>query len=158
MSILNLETVNSLYYASESISTLYFFVVGVFIEKVHSKRKYRDESGRRTPPRSLFSIDNVNSRFFNGPGCRSCLHHYHCQRLSSCSNYQVDYRAFKLYLNVRMFLVMACEFDLVTAVLGGSNTLELRWFSTEELLEEQEYCLTLRLCRLMDGFFNEWRL
>ena len=63
----------------------------------------------------------------------------------------------------QLSLILTCsdmlteEFDLITAVLAGSNTLELRLFAPEEILDVQEQVLTDRLCRSMDRFHDEWR-
>ena len=47
--------------------------------------------------------------------------------------------------------------ELVTAVLAGNNTLELRLFSGVSLECHRELVLNRRLCRLMDLFHEDWR-
>ena len=49
------------------------------------------------------------------------------------------------------------EFELVTAVMAGTKTLELRVLSTTQPTDDQESCLTRRLCRLMDSYASDWR-
>ena len=52
---------------------------------------------------------------------------------------------------------MTNEFDIWTAVLAGSNSLELRVLSTESITVSDEQRLTRKLCRLMDIFGDDWR-
>ena len=47
--------------------------------------------------------------------------------------------------------------EMVTAILAGDNTLELRVFSEQIVAAHQEVTLTKRLCRLMDLFQEDWQ-
>ena len=50
--------------------------------------------------------------------------------------------------------------EIVTAVLSGTRTLELRVFSAADaahVSSQQEIQLTRRLCRLMDRHYENWQ-
>ena len=46
--------------------------------------------------------------------------------------------------------------ELLTAILAGDRTLELRIFVDQEITDDLEERLTARLCRLMDNKQTEW--
>ena len=53
-------------------------------------------------------------------------------------------------------LTLRDNFELVTAVLAGDNTLQLRVFSTATICVSEEQLLTRRLCKLMNRHQVGW--
>ena len=49
------------------------------------------------------------------------------------------------------------EAELLTAVLAGDRTMEVRIFGTEDITEEDEKELTGKLCRLMSANKSYWK-
>ena len=49
----------------------------------------------------------------------------------------------------------AYDVQLITAVLSGDRTLELRIFGLQELTASQERRLTARLCRFSENIFQK---
>ena len=47
--------------------------------------------------------------------------------------------------------------EIVTAILAGSRSLEVRVFMEAELLLAEEQMLTRRLCRLVDTYEDDWK-
>ena len=48
------------------------------------------------------------------------------------------------------------EFDMLTAIIAGDKTLQLRVFSPVGISTAEELLLTARLCKLMDRYQDQW--
>ena len=53
-------------------------------------------------------------------------------------------------------LIFRDDFDIITAILAGDKTMELRVFSPVGIAVSEEILLTARLCRLMDRYQLQW--
>ena len=49
------------------------------------------------------------------------------------------------------------EFEIITAILAGDNSLELRVFTPHYVSVADENALTACLCRLMDQWSSSWK-
>ena len=49
------------------------------------------------------------------------------------------------------------EFELITAILAGDNSLEMRVFTPHEINATEEGRLTTRLCKLMNNWNTHWK-
>jgi len=57
---------------------------------------------------------------------------------------------------IHIDIVFRDQFELITAVLSGDNTLQLRVFSPAAVSVTDEVSLTARLCKLMDRYQHLW--
>ena len=62
-----------------------------------------------------------------------------------------------MVLFLLVVLKLHIDMELVTAVLSGTRTLEIRIFSTIDVSMGTEKTITRRLCRAMDLFDSKWQ-
>ena len=59
-------------------------------------------------------------------------------------------------MSVAIKIILHFQMELLTAVLSGARTLELRVFTEADLPVADEKRLNKRLCRLVDRFDQSW--
>ena len=58
--------------------------------------------------------------------------------------------------SIKMQCLFRDDFDILTAVISGDKTFQLRVFSPVGISVAEEVLLTARLCKLMDRYQRQW--
>ena len=140
-----------------------FLCVVVYFNLVQGRTEKKHSEGEGGGPMSSIASDPIvhwildvdNNRF------PVQLYRHFVDKLFTLKSKFVGFWRFQLsFINGLSYKiqVMNSTFELITAILAGSNSLELRIFAPDEMPSETEQPLTRRLCRLMDIFYNDWRV